>query len=80
MPYKLPTHGRIVLEGLVVGILLVKVFALIHLAFMAVFNKKAMTSHGLLAIQIVLTGMITHIAFEATGWNKKFCAMLRDMK
>jgi hypothetical protein len=58
-------------EAIGVGIILVIIFALIHVSMMAV-SPKAMEHSGIF-LGVFLAGVIGHLFLEETGGNKKFC-------
>lgn len=61
------------IEALVIGAVFVFLFFLIHIPAMAVWHDEAMFNHWLLAAQVFVAAAVGHIAFEATGMNRKFC-------
>ena len=75
MPYRRPGILQIALEGIVVGVVFALIFLAVHLVAMRAFKSRAMDSHALLVGQVALSGLLGHLIFEVTGWNKKFCVM-----
>ncbi len=63
---------RVVSEGLLSGVVVLIVVALVYWVLGAVIPDQRHWK----ALIIVGGVLITHLLFEATGWNKKFCDML----
>jgi hypothetical protein len=74
----MPTLGKLLLEGAVVGAGTVVLFFCFHMIAMKMVGEEAMSSHVGLAIQVFLCGSVFHVLFEEMGWNKKFCDMRKE--
>jgi hypothetical protein len=59
-------------EALAVGIIMVIIFALIHIPMMR-HDPTFSMSHAGIFLGVFLTGALGHLAFEAAGLNRKFC-------
>jgi hypothetical protein len=59
-------------EALAVGIVMVIIFALIHVPMMH-HDPTFSMSHAGIFLGVFLTGVVGHLAFEAAGMNRKFC-------
>lgn len=59
-------------EALAVGVIMVIIFALIHIPMMR-HDPKFSMSHAGIFLGVFLTGVVGHLAFEAAGLNRKFC-------
>lgn len=59
-------------EALAVGVIMVIIFALIHIPMMK-YDPTFSMSHSGIFLGVFLTGVLGHLTFEAAGLNKKFC-------
>ena len=73
MSYIKPSNGKLLDEGLAVGLIFTLVFGVVHFLAMRAFHDKAMSNHALLAAQVAFTGLVGHVLFEYMGWNDWFC-------
>ena len=70
--------ATLTVEALVVALVLVLIFFLVHMGFMAVYRDAAMTNHALLAVQVAIAGAAFHVLFEITGLNAWYCAQREE--
>ena len=59
-------------EAVAVGVILVIIFACIHVPMMGQYPEFSMSHTGIF-LGVFLSGVVGHLALEAAGLNKKFC-------
>ena len=59
-------------EAIAIGVILVIIFALIHVPMMSISPGFSMSHMGIF-LGVFLAGALGHLGFEATGMNKSFC-------
>ena len=64
---------RLAVEALTIGGAFTVLFFAVHAPSMSVWKEKAMTDHGLVALQVFATAAIGHVLFEYVGLNDKYC-------
>lgn len=64
---------RLAMEALAVAVSFLVVFFAVHLIFMHFAKERAMTDHGLLALQIAVSAALFHVVCEYTGVNAYYC-------
>jgi len=63
---------NVLLEAIAIGVILLIIYIVIHMAMMGIAPKFSMTHTGMF-LGVFLAGALGHLAFEATGANKEFC-------
>lgn len=67
------TPLRLMIESSLVGILNVLLFLVVHFCAMKLVGDEAMTNHGYLSLQVLITGGLFHTLFEVFGLNDWYC-------
>lgn len=60
------------MEAAAIGLILLIIFVIIHVAMMSADRTFSMSHPGIF-LGVFLTGALGHAAFEVTGQNKAFC-------